>query len=362
MALSPSTIRRRRRSYSARIASTSASAVVSAARAASWAVVGADMIPYWWTLTIPSRIAGRGADVADPPAGHGVGLGEAAHQDRPLAHARQRRASPGGGSRRRRGGRRSRRSRRAGRGGRRSRRARPGPRAAGRRRSGCTGSRGRAPSSRGVMAASTAAGSSAKSSSKRVATWRTVAAGEDDRRDVGDVRRLVEDHLVARVDRGPQGEVDRLRGADGDEDLGRRVVARRRSGARGGRRSPGAARSCRSCWCSGSARARRLAMPASITWAGVAKSGSPTPRLMTSSIVAAMSKKRRIPDGGTARTRAERARARRAGGRRGGVGHRQCPPASAAARWAGVGPAGSAAAASPGGSMPRQGAPAVIAS
>ena len=50
-------------------------------------------------------------------------------------------------------------------------------------------------------------------------------AGERDRRDVGDVRRLVEDHLVAGIAGRPQGEVDRLRGADGDEDLGRRVVA-----------------------------------------------------------------------------------------------------------------------------------------
>src|SRR3954468_14639909 len=35
---------------------------------------------------------------------------------------------------------------------------------------------------------------------------------------------------------------------------------------------------------------------------GVSKSGSPTPRLMTSSMVARMSKKRRIPDGGAAST------------------------------------------------------------
>ena len=41
---------------------------------------------------------------------------------------------------------------------------------------------------------------------------------------------------------------------------------------------------------------------------GVSKSGSPTPRLITSSIVAAMSKNRRIPDGGTDRTRSDRAR------------------------------------------------------
>jgi hypothetical protein len=50
------------------------------------------------------------------------------------------------------------------------------------------------------------------------------AAGEDDRRDVGHVRRLVEDDLVARIAGRPQGEVHRLRGPDGDQDLGRRVV------------------------------------------------------------------------------------------------------------------------------------------
>src|SRR5678816_1274169 len=41
---------------------------------------------------------------------------------------------------------------------------------------------------------------------------------------------------------------------------------------------------------------------------GVSKSGSPTPRLMTSVIVARMSKNLRIPDGGTLRTRSDRAR------------------------------------------------------
>src|SRR5688572_9149210 len=39
-------------------------------------------------------------------------------------------------------------------------------------------------------------------------------------------------------------------------------------------------------------------MPASRIRQGVTKSGSPTPREMTSSISAAMSKNRRIPDGG----------------------------------------------------------------
>src|SRR5438132_8591049 len=47
---------------------------------------------------------------------------------------------------------------------------------------------------------------------------------------------------------------------------------------------------------------------------GVSKSGFPTPRLMTSVIVARMSKKRRIPDGGTRRTRSDKARS--ASGRR----------------------------------------------
>jgi len=59
-------------------------------------------------------------------------------------------------------------------------------------------------------------------------------------------------------------------------------------------------------------------MPASTIPGGVSKSGSPTPRLITSSIVARMSKKRRMPDGGTVRTRS--ARARSANGARASVG------------------------------------------
>ncbi len=51
-----------------------------------------------------------------------------------------------------------------------------------------------------------------------------LAAGELDARGVGDEARLVVDDLVARVDRGAQRGVDALRGADGDEDLGARVV------------------------------------------------------------------------------------------------------------------------------------------
>ena len=45
------------------------------------------------------------------------------------------------------------------------------------------------------------------------------AAGEDDARSVGHVRRLVDDDLVARVQCRAAGHVQRLRGADGDQDL-----------------------------------------------------------------------------------------------------------------------------------------------
>ena len=49
-------------------------------------------------------------------------------------------------------------------------------------------------------------------------------AREDDRRHVGNVRRFVEDHLVARIARRAQGKVDGLRGTDRDQDLVVRVV------------------------------------------------------------------------------------------------------------------------------------------
>src|SRR3989304_974615 len=95
MALNPSTTSRRRRSYSVRIRSTSGSPSRMATSAASWATVGADMIPYWWTLTMPSRIpAGAARQPTHPPAGHRVGLGKAAHQDRAVAHPGQRREGP----------------------------------------------------------------------------------------------------------------------------------------------------------------------------------------------------------------------------------------------------------------------------
>ena len=49
-------------------------------------------------------------------------------------------------------------------------------------------------------------------------------------------------------------------------------------------------------------------------WGGVVKSGSPTPRLMTSGIVAMTSKNLRMPDGGTAATRRARREADRTAG------------------------------------------------
>ena len=51
------------------------------------------------------------------------------------------------------------------------------------------------------------------------------AAREHDSRHVRDIRRLVEDHLVARIARRPQRKIDSLRRSDGDQQLGGRVVA-----------------------------------------------------------------------------------------------------------------------------------------
>ncbi len=122
--------------------------------------------------------------------------------------------------------------------------------------------------------------------------------GEHDRRDIGDVRRLVQDDLVARVAGGPEGEIHRLRGADGDQQSRSPGRSGRRSGGPGDRRGRAGARRSRSSRCSASALRGAISTPASTIARGVSKSGSPTPRLMTSSIVAAMSKKRRIPTAG----------------------------------------------------------------
>src|SRR3989304_576915 len=60
-------------------------------------------------------------------------------------------------------------------------------------------------------------------------------------------------------------------------------------------------------WLVGGGRAGRGGPPpASMTCGGVVKSGSPTPRLMTSGIVAMTSKNFRMPEGGTACTRRAR--------------------------------------------------------
>ena len=74
-------------------------------------------------------------------------------------------------------------------------------------------------------------------------------------------------------------------------------------------------------------------MAARVIGSGVVKSGSPMVRLMTSFISASMSKKRRMPDGGMARTRSFRKSAVGRGRHRGGASSsfgRQCTqPASA---------------------------------
>ena len=51
-----------------------------------------------------------------------------------------------------------------------------------------------------------------------------LAAGQLDARRVGHEARLVVDHLVAGIDRGAHGRIDALRRADGDDQLGARVV------------------------------------------------------------------------------------------------------------------------------------------
>ena len=112
--------------------------------------------------------------------------------------------------------------------------------------------------------------------------------------------------LVARVDDGRHRRRDRLRRADSDADLRLGVVAERRTAGRGGSTARDAARAFRSCWCSASGPARSERTPSSTICGGVVKSGSPTPRLITSGMVAMTSKNLRMPEGGTARTRSDR--------------------------------------------------------
>ena len=166
---------------------------------------------------------GGRAHPADPPAGHRVGLGEAAHQDRPLAHARQRAERAVA-----------------------VRAVRepvvdlvavheqvvalrdPGElvldrvveHGAGRVGRVAEEQRLRARGDRGLDGGGVE-GEVVRGGGRDVAD---DAAREHDRGDVGDVRRLVEHDLVARVAGRAQGEVDGLGRADRDQDLGRRVV------------------------------------------------------------------------------------------------------------------------------------------
>ena len=223
-AFRPSTSMRRRRSYSATIRWTSALAARQRLERRVLGRRGSRHDPVLVDLDDALEDPGRRAQEADPPAGHGVGLGEAAHQDRPLAHARQ-------------GAQRAMAvvavgeavvdlvaDRRADRGGRRSARSRPGPRPGARPPSGCTGSRGTAPWSgrdRRLDVGGVEREVVLEPASRRDGTEppENVTAG-----DVRHVRGLVEDDLVAGSHVATQRQVDRLGGADGDEDLGRRVV------------------------------------------------------------------------------------------------------------------------------------------
>ncbi len=173
---------------------------------------------------MPSRIAAGRAEVADPPARHGVGLREAAHEDRSFAHA-----------------------------GKRAHRPVPvaaigeavvdlvrvdeqvvrdrDPRELVLDRFGQDG-----PGRVAWEAQEQRLGARRHRGGHRSRIQREVVleprrdvphhpAGEDHRRDVGDVRGLVEDHLVTRVDRRSKRQVDRLGGPDRHEDLRCRVVA-----------------------------------------------------------------------------------------------------------------------------------------
>ena len=103
-----------------------------------------------------------------------------------------------------------------------------------------------------------------------------AAAVEDDRRQVGHVRRLVEDDLVAGVDEGRHGRRDRLRRADGDEQLAFRVVldpVQPRQVL--GQRAAQLERAVVARVVGPPGPSERT--PSSMIWGGVVKSGSPTP-------------------------------------------------------------------------------------
>ena len=107
------------------------------------------------------------------------------------------------------------------------------------------------------------------------------AAGEPDRLGVGRPVRRRHDHLVARVEHGGEGRVDRLLAAVGDQHL-RRLdgVARCRAGS--SRRSPASARAARRPGCSGGCAGRGRPRPRPRRCSpGVGKSGSPAPKPIT---------------------------------------------------------------------------------
>ena len=67
----------------------SSSPLSMASMAAYWAVVGAHMMANWWSLMMLLHHRRGAAGIAQPPAGHGKGLGKAVDQDGPLLHSRQ---------------------------------------------------------------------------------------------------------------------------------------------------------------------------------------------------------------------------------------------------------------------------------
>jgi hypothetical protein len=87
----------------------------------------------------------------------------------------------------------------------------------------------------GVMAFASASGFSENPSSLVVTTGDRHAMGHDDARTVGNIARLVVNHLVAGIEQGAQGDVDRLGNADRDEHLARRIVGNTEEIRRSGR-------------------------------------------------------------------------------------------------------------------------------
>ncbi len=144
------------------------------------------------------------------------------------------------------------------------------------------------------------------------------AAREHDRGNVGDVAGLVEDHLVTRVAGRPQREVDRLRCADGDQDLGLRVVADAVAAFEVLRERAPELDRAEVRGVVGAALAQALDARLD-DLAGRVEVGLPHPEADDVVHGDRRSKKRRIPDGGTARTRCASARSASGGRLEGSV-------------------------------------------